>query len=147
MFWLAGQAQEISVVSMMRKDVWQDVFQQLVQVKDEGEKKCLRAFSLIFYFVPLLDTQAILDPNPNLTEIHGSLSIGSIRLERGAPNVVLVIKNILMFLPALLNTTVLGRRSRYWPLYAAWAWRNHPGDSAHGGTKGCARVPVWQVMG
>lgn len=34
MFWLAGQAQEISVVSMMREDVWQDVFQQLVQVKD-----------------------------------------------------------------------------------------------------------------
>lgn len=76
MFWLAGQAQEISVVSMMREDVWQDVFQQLVQVKDEGEKKSLRAFSLIFYFVPLLDTQAILDANPNLAEIHGSLSIG-----------------------------------------------------------------------
>lgn len=34
MFRLAGQAQEISVVSMTREDAWQDVFQQLVQVED-----------------------------------------------------------------------------------------------------------------
>lgn len=84
-------------------------------------EKCLRAFALIFYFVPLLDIQAILESNPNIPEIHGSLSTGSIRIETGTPNVVLVIKNILTFLLALLNTTILGRSNRYWPLYPAWA--------------------------
>lgn len=42
---------------------------------------------------------------------------------------MLVIKNILKFLPARLNTAILGRSSRYWPLYAVWTQRNHPGDS------------------
>ena len=100
-----------------------------------GGKKCLRACSLIFYFVSLFDMQAILESNPKFPKIHGFLSTGSIRLETGIPNIVSVIKNIFTFLPTLLNTTILGRRSRYWPLYAAWAQRNHPGDAAHGRTK------------
>lgn len=116
--------------------------------KGLGGKNCLRAFSLIFYFVfvPLLDTQTIFQSSPNLPEIHGSLSTGSIRLKKDTPNVALVIKNILTFLPLLLNTTILGRKSRHWPLCVAWAWRNHPGDSAHGRSKRSVRVPTWQVV-
>lgn len=70
-----------------------------------------------------------LESNPNLPEINESLSTDSIRLEAGTPN-LLVIKNTLMFLSILLNTVILRRRNRHWPLYVAWAQSNLPGDTA-----------------
>lgn len=93
--------------------------------------KRLRAFSLIFCFVPVLEVQAILESNPNLPEINVSLSTDLIRPEADTPNLVLVIKNILTFLSDLLNTTILGTTNRYWPIYATWARRSLSGVSAH----------------
>lgn len=84
-----------------------------------GGENCSRAFSLIFYFAPLLEIQAILESKANLPEINGSLYTNSIRLEASSPNVMLVIKSIWTFLLTLLKTTLLGRRSTYWPLSEA----------------------------